>query len=143
VTPGRALRYAGGSARGLLHQALGHYLDLGRNWRDIHCLPGGQRHRIPDTEDGHIAVPDLAHKQEAVVCFEATGGQDRRFCSFLESAGIEARQVPPAQDQAFARSLGTRAKADRIDAELFARFMIFRFGAGRAFPLNIIVFSEP
>ncbi|APZ52947.1 hypothetical protein Ga0080574_TMP2613 [Salipiger abyssi] len=26
VTPGRALRYAGGSARGLLHQALGHYL---------------------------------------------------------------------------------------------------------------------
>jgi hypothetical protein len=25
VTPGRALRYAGGSARGLLHQALGHY----------------------------------------------------------------------------------------------------------------------
>ncbi|APZ50999.1 hypothetical protein Ga0080574_TMP665 (plasmid) [Salipiger abyssi] len=36
VTPGRALRYAGGSARGLLHQALGHYPGVAI-MRKAHC----------------------------------------------------------------------------------------------------------
>ncbi|ATG37842.1 Transposase IS116/IS110/IS902 family protein (plasmid) [Phaeobacter piscinae] len=39
--------------------------------------------------------------------------------------------MPPSQVKAFARSPGTRAKIDRIDAELIARFTIFRPDAGR------------
>lgn len=35
---------------------------------------------------------------------------------------------------AFAASRGTRAKADRIDAELIARFMVFRPDSGRSLP---------
>ena len=37
ITPGRALRYARGSARGLLHHAAGHYLDAdwGRQYPSI------------------------------------------------------------------------------------------------------------
>lgn len=46
-------------------------------------------------------------------------------------AGIEARQLPPAQIKAFAVSRGTRARTDRIDAELIARLMMFRPEAGR------------
>lgn len=109
-------------------------IDVSRDWLDIHCLPDGQRHRIPNTDVGHIAVSDLAQKQEAVVCFEATGGQEWRLWSYLDGAGVEARQVPPAQVKAFARSLGTRAKTDRIDAELIARFLVFRPNAGRTLP---------
>lgn len=45
-----------------------------------------------------------------------------------------ARQVPPAQVKAFAQSRGTRAKTDRIDAELIARFFVFRPEAGRGLP---------
>ena len=41
--------------------------------------------------------------------------------------------MPPAQVKAFAQSRGTRAKADRIDAELIARFLAFRPEAGRNF----------
>ncbi len=44
------------------------------------------------------------------------------------------RQLPPAQITAFAASRGTRAKTDRIDAELIARFMAFRPDAGRSLP---------
>ena len=49
-------------------------------------------------------------------------------------AGIQTRQLPPAQIKAFAASRGTRAKTDRIDAELIARFMAFRPEAGRSLP---------
>jgi transposase len=44
------------------------------------------------------------------------------------------QQLPPAQIKAFAMSRGTRAKTDRIDAELIARFMVFRPDAGRSIP---------
>lgn len=62
------------------------------------------------------------------------GGQEWRLWFYLEDAGVEVRQVPPALIKAFARSLGTRAKTDRIDAELIARFLVFRPEAGRTLP---------
>jgi transposase len=68
------------------------------------------------------------------VCFEATGGQEWRLWSALDAAAITTRQLPPAQIKAFAASRGTRAKTDRIDAELIARFMVFRPEAGRRLP---------
>lgn len=43
-------------------------------------------------------------------------------------------QLAPAQIKAFARSRGTRAKTDRIDAVLIAGFMQFRPEAGRILP---------
>jgi Transposase. len=42
--------------------------------------------------------------------------------------------VLPAQVKAFAQSRGTRAKTDRIDAEIIARFFAFRPEAGRSLP---------
>lgn len=53
---------------------------------------------------------------------------------FLEAEGVAARQVPPAQVKAFAKSRGTRGKTDRIDAELITRFFFFRPQAGRGLP---------
>ena len=52
----------------------------------------------------------------------------------LVEAGIDAGQLPPAQIKAFALSRGTRAKTDRIDAELISRFMLFRREARRGLP---------
>lgn len=54
--------------------------------------------------------------------------------SRLVAAGVEAVQLPPAQIKAFALSRGTRAKTDQIDAELIARFMLFRPEVGRKLP---------
>lgn len=109
-------------------------IDVSRDWLDIHCLPGGQRQRMPNTEEGHAQLADLAAKLNALVCFEATGGQEWRVWSALDAAAIATRQLPPAQIKAFAASRGTRAKTDRIDAELIARFMAFRPDAGRNLP---------
>ena len=52
----------------------------------------------------------------------------------LVAAGIDAGQLPPAQIKAFALSRGIRAKTDRIDAEMIARFMLFRPETGRGLP---------
>ena len=109
-------------------------IDVSRDWLDIHCLPSGHRRRLPNTEKEHAQIAELAASHKALVCFEATGGQEWRLWSALDAAGIATRQLPPAQIKAFAASCGTRAKTDRIDAELIARFMVFRPDAGRSLP---------
>ena len=109
-------------------------IDISRDWLDVDFLPGGQRHRMPNDDSCHVAVANLARNRGAIVCFEATGWQEWRLWFYLQDAGVEARQVPPVQVKAFARNLGTRAKTDRIDAEIIARFMIFRPDAGRTLP---------
>lgn len=109
-------------------------IDVSRDWLDVHCLPEGQRLRLPNTEKGHNRLAEQARCLGALVCFEATGGQEWRLWSALDAAGIATRQLPPAQIKAFAASRGTRAKTDRIDAELIARFMAFRPDAGRTLP---------
>lgn len=108
--------------------------DVSRDWLDVHCLPSGQRQRLPNTEVGHAQLVELASSLKALVCFEATGGQEWKLWASLDGAGIATRQLPPAQIKAFAASRGTRAKTDRIDAELIARFMVFRPDAGRTLP---------
>ena len=109
-------------------------IDVSRDWLDLHCLSDGHRVRVPNAPVGHATVADLARKRDAVVCFESTGGQEWQLWALLEAEGVAARQVPPAQVKAFAQSRGTRAKTDRIDAELIARFFAFRPEAGRNLP---------
>ena len=109
-------------------------LDVSCNWLDLHCLSDDRRLRLPNTDEGHSELAKIAGDREALVCFEATGGYEWRLWASLEAAGVEARQLPPAQVKAFGKSRGTLAKTDRIDAELIARFMAFRPEAGRRLP---------
>ena len=103
-------------------------IDVSRDWLDGFCASSGQRIRLPNTVAGHVEllaqIQDLSRPVR--VGFEATGGQEWVLWSTLVAAGVEAVQLPPAQIKAFALSRGTRAKTDRIDAELIARFMLFR-----------------
>ncbi len=101
-------------------------IDVSRDWLDVHCLADGQRLRVQNTSAGHARLIDLAKPVAAQLCFKATGGQEWKLWAALDAARIETRQLPPAQIKAFAASRGTQAKTDRIDAELIARFMVFR-----------------
>lgn len=111
-------------------------IDVSRDWLDGFCLPGLQRFRLANSPGGHDELISMICQMSAPVHvgFEATGGQEWVLWTELVEAGIEARQLPPAQIKAFAMSRGTRAKTDRIDAELIARFMMFRPEAGRTLP---------
>jgi len=109
-------------------------IDVSRDWLDIHRLPDGSHWRLPNTDEGHGRLVQVARTGQPLVCFEATGGQEWQLWSALDAAGVQTRQLPPAQIKAFAVSRGTRAKTDRIDAELITRFMAFRPDAGRRLP---------
>lgn len=109
-------------------------IDVSRDWLDTYCLPDGFRLRLPNTADGHVQLATVARERRALVCFESTGGQEWRLWASLDAVEVQTRQLPPAQIKAFAASRGTRAKTDRIDAELIARFMAFRPEVGRQLP---------
>lgn len=111
-------------------------IDVSRDWLDGFCSPDGQHFRFPNTTEGHFQLLAwIQYKPGKIrVGFEATGGQEWALWVSLVAAGIEAVQLPPAQIKAFARSRGTLAKTDRIDAELIAGFMLFRPEAGQALP---------
>ena len=111
-------------------------IDVSRDWLDGFGFPGERRFRLANSAEGyeHLIAAIRMMPGPVKVGFEATGGQEWVLWSTLVAAGIEATQLPPAQIKAFARSWGTRAKTDRIDAELIARFMLFRPEAGRVLP---------
>ena len=109
-------------------------LDVSRDWLDLHCLSDSRQLRLPNTDAGHAALERMALDRTALVCVEAAGGHEWRLWERLEAAGVDARQLPPAQIKSFGKSRGTLAKTDRIDAELIARFMAFRPEAGRRLP---------
>jgi len=111
-------------------------IDVSRDWLDGFVLPDRQRFRFANTKEGHESIIALIQRFPGPVSvgFEATGGQEWALWIRLDAAGLDAGQLPPAQIKAFARSRGTRAKTDRIDAELIARFIVFRPDAKRKLP---------
>jgi transposase len=58
----------------------------------------------------------------AMVVCEATGGYERTLMSLLFDQAIPVALVNPACVRAFARSEGTKAKTDPIDAQMLLRF---------------------
>ena len=113
-----------------------HYvgIDVCKDWLDVFWLSDGTAFRLPNTADGHNELMCRLSGCESRIGFEATGGHEWALWDVLSKAGFEARQLPPAQIKFFAASRGTRAKTDRIDAEMIARFMAFRPEAGRVIP---------
>ena len=111
-------------------------IDVSRDWLDGFCLPCGRRFRLPNSPDGHMNLIGIIQDLPAPlrIGFEAIGGQEWALWTRLVSAGMGATQLPPAQIKAFALSQERRARTDRIDAELIARFMAFRPEAGRRLP---------
>jgi transposase len=79
--------------------------------------------RVANTEPA-IAdlVADLRTAPLIGVVLEATGGLETPVASALAAAGLPVAVVNPRQVREFARGSGQRAKTDRLDARVLARF---------------------
>jgi transposase len=77
----------------------------------------------PNSEAGVASLIDrLQTLSLGRVVVEATGGRERLVVERLSAAGLPVSLVNPRQVRDLARGMGRRAKTDRIDALVLARF---------------------
>jgi transposase len=69
-------------------------------------------------------IERLKSQVVALVALEASGGYEALAVATLGAAGLPVALVNPRQARDFARSTGTLAKTDVIDAKLLARFAL-------------------
>jgi len=107
-------------------------LDIAKDSYDAVLLRDGQddrgRHRaFPNTTAGHQALQDWLQRQSVApaalhACLEATGRYGDALAQALYDAGYTVSVVNPARIKAYAASELQRAKTDRLDAGVIARF---------------------
>lgn len=98
-------------------------IDVAKATLDLHLLPPGQAHRLPNSTVGREQVRNLlpapAH---CLIVLEATGGYEREVVAELTDAGYRVAVINPKRARDFAKALGLAAKTDRIDARVLALF---------------------
>nr|WP_294560409.1 IS110 family transposase [uncultured Rhodopila sp.] len=99
-------------------------VDVAQDWVDIaDASDPRQACRIANTAAALEAwAASLDPGRVGLVAFEPTGGLERTLRQALLKAGIPFARVHPNEVVAFRTSRGVKAKTDRIDAALLARF---------------------
>ena len=100
-------------------------IDVGLKFLDVGFAPRGKPFRVSNAAQG-IAVIVERLQQEGVrrVVLEAIGPYARQLVSALAVAGFDVGLVNPRRIKAFRDAEGRRAKTDRLDAQLIARFAL-------------------
>lgn len=110
-------------------------VDAGKSFLDIAIVPGGHAFRVPNAPRGIlVAIQRLARADVRRVVLEAIGPYAAALVRALDKAGFEVGLVNPRRIKAFRDAEGRRAKTDRLDATLIARFAVFMSDAIRPLP---------
>jgi transposase len=97
-------------------------IDVSKDALDV-AMAGEPSHQIANDAAGIAAlVAQLRDAGVTLIVLEATGTYHETVTSALVAAGLPVAVVNPQQVRAFARSTGQRAKTDRLDAVMLARF---------------------
>lgn len=100
-------------------------IDVGQRFLDVGFAPSGKTFRVPNLPHGIESILDrLHHEGISRVVIEAIGPYARHLVEVLVQAGIEVGLVNPRRIKAFRDAEGRRAKTDRLDAALIARFAL-------------------
>jgi transposase len=102
-------------------------IDLSKARLDCATLPDGQSLQFANSPAGFAAIIELLAGQraqgwEVLAVVEATGGYERALVAALCAAGLPIAVVNPKRVRACAKALGIRAKTDRLDARVIARY---------------------
>ena len=103
-------------------------IDVSKRKFDVALLreTGKFKHRVfPNTAAGFAQLSAWLMKQQverAHACLEATGAYSDALATYLHEQGHAVSVVNPAQIKAYAQSHLSRAKTDKADATLIARF---------------------
>lgn len=99
-------------------------IDVSKAHLDVAVLPGDTAFRVTNDPSGWEALITRlpATGDPGCVVMEATGSYHVGVLLALADAGMPPAVIDPARAHAFARSEGGRAKTDRHDARMLARF---------------------
>jgi transposase len=98
-------------------------IDVSKQQLDVAVRPRGETWTVAHDEAGLSAlVVRLRARAPTLIVLEATGGWEVALAGALATAGLPVAVVNPRQVRDFARSTGTLAKTDRLDAQLLAQF---------------------
>src|ERR671910_2010217 len=109
------------------HSSLRPRHDLSKARLDCATLPDGQSLQFANSPAGFAAIIELLAGQraqgwEVLAVVEATGGYERALVEALCAACLPIAVVNPKRVRAYAKALGIRAKTDRLDARVIARY---------------------
>lgn len=98
-------------------------IDVSKHQFDVALRPSGDAWTVAHDEPGvSVLVARLCALAPALIVLEATGGLEGPLAGALAAAGLPVAVVNPRQVRDFARSTGTLAKTDRLDAQVLAQF---------------------
>ena len=110
-------------------------IDVGKSFFDVGIAPAGRTFRAPNAPAGIKAViACLRRAQVHRVVLEAIGPYAAGLISALRRCGFEVGVVNPRRIKAFRDAEGRRAKTDRLDATLIARFALTMSDVVRPLP---------
>ncbi|WP_346295137.1 IS110 family transposase [Rhodopseudomonas sp. P1] len=111
-------------------------VDAGQRFLDVALAPSGQTFRMPNLADGIAEIiARLERSGVRRVVLEAIGPYAEPLVKALSVAGFEVGIVNPRRIKAFREAEGGRAKTDRLDARLIARFALTMPETLRPLPL--------
>lgn len=98
-------------------------VDISKDHLDVCLHPAGVAKRFTNDARGFGALIGwlLPHVPTRIV-FEATGAYHRAFERALGEQGLPMVKVNPCQARRFAEATGKRAKTDKVDASMLARY---------------------
>ena len=98
-------------------------IDVSKQQLDVAVRPTGRTWTMAHDEAGlGTLVAQLRELAPTLIVLEATGGLEVPVASALAAVGLPTAVVNPRQVRDFARSTGTLAKTDRLDAQILAQF---------------------
>lgn len=110
-------------------------VDVGRDFFDVGLAPSGQVFRAANGSQGvEVVVSRLRRAGVGRVVLESIGGYGARLVRALAEAGFEVGVIDPKRIRALRIAEGRRAKTDRLDAKLIARFALIMQDAARPVP---------
>jgi len=110
-------------------------VDVGRDYLDVSIAPIGRTFRVSNALTGiRTVVERLQRAGVTRVVLESIGTYGMRLVRALADAGFEVGIVDPKRIKALRLAEGKRAKTDRLDAELIARFALLMNDAARPIP---------
>jgi transposase len=110
-------------------------IDVGQRFLDVALAPSGKSFRVANLAEGIAAIVEqLRRKGVGRVVLEAIGPYAQRLASALVLAGFEVGLTNPRRIEAFREAEGRRARTDRLDARLMARFALAMRDAIRPLP---------